>query len=132
MVHDYIYFLLDVDECIEANNPCPDPSTICVNMEGAYECVKTSASPFPLPSVDKNPSDHQKNMQSGLQVTCSAGYKLSNDSGITRCIDVDECKERLHSCELDERCTNEIGSYRYNILRYFNDINSMEDINRLF
>lgn len=129
MVHDCMYFLLDVDECIESSNPCPDPRTICVNTEGAYECIKTSASPFP--SLDKDPSNHQKNVQSGLQVTCSAGYKPSNDSKIMKCIDVDECNERLHSCELDERCVNEIGSYRCDILCDIS-INSKEDFNRLF
>ncbi|XP_011707681.1 PREDICTED: fibrillin-1-like isoform X2 [Wasmannia auropunctata] len=103
---------VDVDECIESRNPCPDPSTICVNTEGAYECTKISASPFPRLPIDKDPSDRQKNMQSGSRMTCSAGYKLSNDSGMTRCIDVDECNEKLHSCEPDERCVNEIGSYR--------------------
>ncbi|XP_024879851.1 fibrillin-3-like [Temnothorax curvispinosus] len=102
---------IDVDECIESSTPCPDPSTICINTEGAYECTKTSRSPFPLSPIDKDPSD-QKNVRSDLRMTCSAGYKPSNDSGITRCIDVDECNEQLHSCELDERCVNEIGSYR--------------------
>lgn len=65
-------------------------------------------------------------MQSGSRMTCSAGYKPSNDSGITRCIDVDECNEQLHSCELDERCVNEIGSYRCDILGYFNYINEIK------
>ena len=112
-----MYFLLDIDECIELSNSCPDPDTICVNTEGAYECTKTSASPFPYILNDNNPSDYQKNMQSSSRMTCSAGYKPSNDSGIrTRCIDVDECNEQLHSCEFDERCVNEIGSYRYDIL----------------
>ncbi|KAL0113527.1 hypothetical protein PUN28_012588 [Cardiocondyla obscurior] len=99
---------VDVDECIESRNPCPDPSTICVNTEGAYECVKTSASSFPHRPSDKQ-SDRQNNAQSR---TCTAGYKPSNNSGIMVCIDVNECNEQLHSCELDERCVNEVGSYR--------------------
>ncbi|KYN31855.1 Fibrillin-3 [Trachymyrmex septentrionalis] len=103
---------VDIDECIESSNSCHDPDTICVNTEGAYECTKTSASPLPHISNDDNPSDHQKSMQSSSRMTCSAGYKPSNDSGITRCIDVDECNEQLHSCAFDERCVNEIGSYR--------------------
>jgi len=111
-----MYFLLDIDECIESSNSCPDPSTICVNTEGAYECTKIPANSFPHFPINKNPSDHQKNMQSNSRMTCSAGYKPSNDSGVTRCIDVDECNELLHSCELEEHCVNEIGSYRCDIL----------------
>lgn len=123
-----MYFLLDVDECIESSNPCPDPSTICVNTEGAYECTKTSASTFPRSPINKDLSDRQKNVRSDSRMTCSAGYKPSNDSGITRCIDVDECNEQLHSCELDERCVNEIGSYRCEILRLFNEIDLKEEM----
>ncbi|KAL6257929.1 hypothetical protein P5V15_011528 [Pogonomyrmex californicus] len=107
---------IDVDECIESRNPCPDPTTICVNTKGAYECAKATptTSTFPRsPTTNEGPSEgRQKNVQSGSRLICSAGYKPANDSGMTRCIDVNECNERLHSCELDERCVNEIGSYR--------------------
>ncbi|XP_012529954.2 fibrillin-1 isoform X2 [Monomorium pharaonis] len=117
---------VDVDECVESRNPCPDPSTICVNTKGAYKCTKTTANYFP---IDQALSDHQKNVQSGSRMTCSAGYKSSNDSGITRCIDVDECNEQLHSCELDERCINEIGRYRCVAIENNGDTSTTEEIN---
>ncbi|XP_018398956.1 PREDICTED: fibrillin-1-like [Cyphomyrmex costatus] len=120
---------VDIDECIESSNPCPDSDTICVNTEGAYECTRTSSSPFPRLLNDNNPSDHQKNMQSSSRMICSAGYKPSNDSRITRCIDVDECNEQLHSCEFDERCINEIGSYRCLPLEINKDTSTTEEIN---
>lgn len=106
-------FLLDVDECIESNNPCPDTNTICVNTEGAYKCMKSLslANLLPLPPIEKNPTKDLATRQKDMRRTCSAGYKPANDSGMT-CIDVDECNEQLHSCEQDERCVNELGSYR--------------------
>lgn len=106
-------FLLDVDECIESSNPCPDPSTICVNTDGAYECAKISADFSPHPPMKKDSLNHRDNTRPSLLI-CSAGYKPANDSGM-KCIDVDECNEQLHSCDFDERCVNEIGSYRCEI-----------------
>lgn len=68
----------------------------------------------PLPPIEKNLTKdlaaHQKDLITTRR-TCSAGYKSANDSEMT-CIDVDECSEQLHSCEHDESCVNELGSYR--------------------
>ncbi|XP_011333166.1 fibrillin-1-like isoform X3 [Ooceraea biroi] len=101
----------DIDECVESNNPCSDLDTVCVNTIGAYECTRTSANSLPRSSIGIEPSPHQENMRPS-SATCSAGYKPANNSRIMTCIDVDECNEQLHSCELGERCVNEIGSYR--------------------
>ncbi|XP_032679008.1 fibrillin-1-like isoform X2 [Odontomachus brunneus] len=100
----------DIDECLESNNLCPDPGALCVNTVGAYKCVRSSSDSFPRLPIEKDLSDRRKNV-SLSPLICSAGYKPANDSEIT-CIDVDECSEQLHSCEFDERCVNEIGSYR--------------------
>ncbi|KAL6430493.1 hypothetical protein ACFW04_007830 [Cataglyphis niger] len=107
---------VDIDECIESHNPCPDPSTICINTEGAYKCMKSLslANLPPLPPIEKNLTKNLAAHQKDLVITrrtCSAGYKPANDSEMT-CIDVDECSEQLHSCEHDESCVNELGSYR--------------------
>lgn len=101
----------DIDECIESSKPCPDPGTICVNTVGAYECTRTIGKPIPRLPTDRNLPDRQETVRPS-SMTCLAGYKPANDSGISTCVDVDECNEQLHSCELDERCVNEIGSYR--------------------
>lgn len=47
-----------------------------------------------------------------IESTCPAGYKPSSGTK-EACTDVDECTEQLHSCEADEQCINEIGSYKY-------------------
>lgn len=110
---DYVFldFLLDIDECIESNNLCPDPNTKCINTKGAYECVKSTLSKnlSSLPPFEKNVkvfADHWY-----TPPNCFEGYKPANNSE-TMCIDVDECEEQLHFCEHDKRCVNEIGSYR--------------------
>ncbi|XP_020288632.1 fibrillin-3-like isoform X2 [Pseudomyrmex gracilis] len=97
----------DVNEC-EVSNPCTDPGTTCLNTDGAYECLKTS-------TIARDPPDRRKTeSRSNSARNCSAGYKPRRepDSGVTTCVDVDECSEQLHSCNVDERCVNEIGSYR--------------------
>ncbi|XP_054011032.1 fibrillin-1-like [Hylaeus anthracinus] len=91
---------IDVDECIELNNPCSGRNATCKNTIGSYECASFSNNSLPFPSVD----------QTELS-TCPAGYKTTNNP-TESCVDVDECKERLHSCDADEKCVNEIGSYR--------------------
>ncbi|XP_076756473.1 uncharacterized protein LOC143426737 [Xylocopa sonorina] len=88
----------DVDECVGPNNPCLDSNRTCVNTIGSYKCVSVNISTTQL-AIDRK------------SLICPAGYKSTNDSKLG-CIDVDECRERLHSCEPNERCINEIGSYR--------------------
>ncbi|XP_033310494.1 fibrillin-1-like isoform X1 [Bombus bifarius] len=92
---------IDVDECSGSNNPCPSSNTTCKNMVGGYECLSLNHSESPF-SNDKS-------------LICPAGYKPINDSR-EACIDVDECKEQLHSCENTEQCVNDIGSYRCELL----------------
>ncbi|XP_076236207.1 uncharacterized protein LOC143180395 [Calliopsis andreniformis] len=91
----------DVDECLESSTLCLEPNTTCKNTVGGYECVSSLNSSLPEPSIDQKiePS------------TCLAGYKPSSDLK-EACIDVDECKEQLHSCNENEQCINEIGSFR--------------------
>lgn len=91
-----------MDECIESSHPCVEPNTTCKNTIGGYECVDSANYSLPQISLDQK-------TESSL---CLAGYKPSIDPK-EGCIDVDECKEHLASCEEDEQCVNEIGSYRY-------------------
>ncbi|XP_076668059.1 uncharacterized protein LOC143368830 isoform X1 [Andrena cerasifolii] len=97
---------VDVDECIESSRPCVEPNTTCKNTIGSYECVDSANYSLPQASLDQR-------TESSL---CLAGYKPSIDPE-EGCVDVDECKEHLASCEEDERCVNEIGSYRCELLK---------------
>lgn len=129
----FLDFLLDIDECIESNNLCPDPNTKCVNTKGAYECVKSTLSKnlFSLPSFEKNLTkdfaDHRN-----VPPNCFKGYKPANNSEITMCIDIDECEEQLHFCEHDKRCVNEIGNYRYENIAIFVKKIEIKNLNSLF
>ncbi|XP_076376095.1 uncharacterized protein LOC143259120 [Megalopta genalis] len=99
---------IDVDECIELNNPCPELNAICRNTIGDYECTL---------------QNHSLPQYSSDQLICFAGYKPADNPEET-CIDVDECKEQLHSCETTEECVNEIGSYRCELI---NEKNASSD-----
>ncbi|XP_043527700.1 fibrillin-2-like [Frieseomelitta varia] len=96
----------DVDECFGSSNPCLNLNTTCKNIIGGYECL---------------PSNHSDLFLTDKLLTCPAGYKPINNSK-EACIDVDECKEQLHSCEENEQCINDIGSYRCEPLNH-KDIN---------
>lgn len=126
-------FILDIDECIESNNLCPDPNTECVNTDGAYECVKSTLlkNLFSPPPFEKN---FKKDFADDWNVppNCFKGYKPANNSEMTTtCIDVDECREQLHFCKHDERCVNEIGSYRCENIAIFVSKIETKNLNNL-
>lgn len=75
--------------------------------------MKTLANLLPVIPIEKNSKMDLADQQKNARPICSAGYKPANDSGMTECVDVDECSEQLYSCEHNERCVNELGSYRY-------------------
>lgn len=96
---------------------------LCINTVGAYECVRSSGDFLPRPSIETDLSDRRKNIPLSPQI-CSAGYKPANNSDIA-CVDVDECGEQLHSCDPDERCVNEIGSYRCEVPQSLDALKSL-------
>lgn len=72
---------LDDDEC-SRGQPC-GLAQRCVNTVGSYTCMP--------------------------RVLCSPGYKL--DPTEQRCVDIDECTERLHECGPRQTCENRQGGY---------------------
>ncbi|XP_017758004.1 PREDICTED: fibrillin-3-like [Eufriesea mexicana] len=93
---------IDVDECVKLSNPCPNSNTSCKNIVGSYECLSLNH------SLSSGRFRIEKETTS---LNCPAGFKPMKDIE-EACIDVDECKEQLHSCEENEQCINDIGSYR--------------------
>ncbi|CAK9820357.1 FBN2 [Anthophora quadrimaculata] len=95
---------IDVNECDGSYNPCLSSNTTCIKVLGGYKCLPlNNSAPQFLIHTKVEP------------LTCPAGYKPMNDSK-DGCIDVDECTEKLHSCDSNEQCINEIGSYRCELL----------------
>jgi len=85
---------VDINECEENANICPENRPVCVNVQGSFSCQRNNNDNFIL----------------GPTVTCPAGYKFNAE--IQTCEDVDECAEKLDSCLGGiEVCINDLGLY---------------------
>ncbi|XP_014671757.1 PREDICTED: fibulin-1-like [Priapulus caudatus] len=98
---------------------CTPPilSSVCENV---YENCCLHLTNHTVPVADggegdrcgsSNPCAHTcRNVGDAIQCSCEAGYKLAQDG--FSCIDVDECEEEIHICDLDaEVCVNTVGAY---------------------
>ncbi|XP_037784060.1 fibrillin-2-like isoform X6 [Penaeus monodon] len=122
---------IDVDECDENLHGCDPEKEQCRNTDGAYECDEKCDEGFQFSLALRTCVDQDECVDEpcdpGWQchntvgsflchelpkAFCPAGYKPSNGT-TTRCEDVDECVEGLHTCHPEtETCINEIGKYR--------------------
>ncbi|XP_065180916.1 uncharacterized protein LOC135811609 [Sycon ciliatum] len=94
-----IYTCNDIDECVEADNPCygyirSDNEPGCVNTAGSYTCV------------------------------CREGYEIIDNGTLLQCLDIDECSITPHHCVAysakgPRRCVNSMGSYSCNCVEGF-------------
>ncbi|XP_059148172.1 fibrillin-1-like [Physella acuta] len=122
----------DVDGCV--GNPCP---TACIDAPAsqqqvtgtAYTCTNCPAgyllnqNKTKCEDVDecKNISSCDSNMSvcenviGSFKCNCKPGYRNFN---ATRCLDINECTERLHNC--DQICVNTLGSFNCTCLPGFN------------
>ncbi|XP_043471383.1 fibrillin-1-like [Leptopilina heterotoma] len=94
---------VDIDECLEMKNSCPNTESLCLNTIGSFECINANENQGFV--ITKNQDINSQN-----EIICTLGYKPSaiGDS----CLDIDECGENIHSCEANEKCVNDPGSYR--------------------
>lgn len=119
-------------ECCQENLPRPSGALLetgkCsleLAREGERSLLSTNThtSPTPGAPIDCNQANPcvQRCIRAGSQADssdttqdrcdCFAGYKLAPDA--MNCLDVDECKLGLHSCnKLNELCDNTRGGYR--------------------
>lgn len=73
------------------------PDNTCVNTPGSYECLhKTSKKISFLQKEKKQP--------------CAPGFRRLYD----KCVDIDECTTNRNSCDSNQICINEPGSFRCN------------------
>ncbi|XP_048511324.1 fibrillin-1 isoform X2 [Athalia rosae] len=81
----------DIDECESNQHACdPAKSETCFNVPGSYRCDR------PRVQIPRQ------------QPACPAGYAY--DPQWRRCLDIDECAEKSHTCG-DEQCFNQPGGF---------------------
>ncbi|XP_048473783.1 adhesion G protein-coupled receptor E2-like [Rhincodon typus] len=116
---------MDIDEC--KSSPC-DPSAICRNLRGSYECycgkgLTTIPGSFGIATtcqehIDEcksspcDPSSICRNLNVSYECYCGKGFTpIPGSSGIaTTCKDVDECEDE-DVCGRNATCHNSFGSY---------------------
>ena len=95
---------LDVDECLINNGGC---AGLCLNTNGSFNCLSINLSS--VKSCECNESGLPSSCSDPANSTCGccAGYHKSTNSV---CVDIDECLESSHVCDM--RCNNTKGSYQ--------------------
>jgi hypothetical protein len=87
-----MHHFLDINECIDFGkiSECSKRNAVCINTYGSYECV------------------------------CPIGTRfIDQDIAEKSCVDIDECRENVHTCAIDKldedqnrsKCLNTQGSY---------------------
>jgi len=118
---------VDIDECAEGLARC-QPGAPCTNTPGSYACgcppgfEKCDSDDEPGcsagcrdvdecasgPAAACGPHADCLNEVGGHVCSCQEGFRMGRD-GV--CVDIDECEERTHRCDLAASCSNTIGSY---------------------
>ncbi|XP_066917732.1 EGF-containing fibulin-like extracellular matrix protein 2 isoform X1 [Clytia hemisphaerica] len=112
----------DIDECaIHGNQICRNPFTECINIVGGYQCKQTRCQDG-LKLLNGYCTDIDEcieqpgicgekgrciNLSGSYSCICNEGYKP--DPATKKCIDVNECRLKLHQCSY--QCINTPGSY---------------------
>ncbi|XP_046985790.1 fibulin-1-like isoform X5 [Schistocerca americana] len=90
----------DDDECLLGTDTCRNlgPMWQCRNTLGSFRCEK------------KRCGDKEILLKTGecRSVVCNPGYEIGSQG---RCVDINEC-ENPGACKRNQRCVNEMGSYR--------------------
>ncbi|XP_049805272.1 fibrillin-2-like isoform X3 [Schistocerca nitens] len=90
----------DDDECLLGTDTCRNlgPMWQCRNTLGSFRCEK------------KRCGDKEILLKTGecRSVVCNPGYEIGPQG---RCVDINEC-ENPGACKRNQRCVNEMGSYR--------------------
>uniref|UniRef100_A0A671QV57 Adhesion G protein-coupled receptor F5-like n=1 Tax=Sinocyclocheilus anshuiensis TaxID=1608454 RepID=A0A671QV57_9TELE len=114
---NYIFFYIDVDECVEISDIC-GPNSICNNTVGSHNCSCTSG----YNVTDTNlPINNIYECLDSPSV-CWPNSHCYNENGSY--LYIDECLFSPSVCGPDSNCTNEIGSYNCSCLDGFTATNS--------
>ena len=108
----------DIDECSLNSHICSEDRE-CQNTAGSYSCVCTTGyatSGLECFDIDEceqygqcDPGYKCKNTVGSFVCLCGDGYVMNQQYG--HCVDLDECKLKLHDCKTSEICVDSLGSY---------------------
>ncbi|KAH8418149.1 hypothetical protein KR009_001144 [Drosophila setifemur] len=87
----------DDDICGKIPNLCEQ---FCENTFDAYQCKCHKGFILDANNVTCSPETKQ---------ICTSGYNF--DELQAKCIDIDECREKVHDCQLSQYCHNTVGGY---------------------
>lgn len=107
---------IDIDEC--ETTTCGANSN-CINTQGSYKCECENGFEMyfdechDINECDRNPCGSYAecwNNEGSFECMCIAGFmkRFSEDN---KCVDIDECLDKTHTCRDFEICTNQLGSY---------------------
>lgn len=82
----------DINECSEGLHDC-HANASCTNLTGSYSCACKSG--------------YTGDGKTCAEIPCDPGFKKSG----TICVDINECSEGLHDCDVNGTCTNSTGSF---------------------
>lgn len=129
------HYCRDINECSERKlNRCDRKTTICVNLEGGYECrckrgyrptlaeevgadseKEEGPEPADSPTAAAQTIQNVTSVQMATGTPISANQHKSAPSATTRrsCVDINECSDgKLNRCHPQARCINLRGSYK--------------------
>ena len=94
---------LDIDECLVDNGGCQG---VCLNTNGSFYCLSIDIAT--IESYECNEFGYPKSctVEENPSCVCCTGYRKQENSF---CVDIDECEESTHLCEM--KCQNTKGSY---------------------
>ena len=99
---------MDIDECLDGSHDCLPDEEVCSNIPGSYSCVCAEG----YERVDGFCICNQETCEGEcVDEICECPLGFAHIDGL--CVDIDECTEDTHSCNLEtETCVNADGSFR--------------------
>ena len=95
---------LDIDECLINNGGCQG---ICMNSNGSFYCLSIDIATIEFYECNESGLPSSCPDPANSTCGCCPGYNKSTNSV---CVDIDECLESSHVCDM--RCNNTKGSYQ--------------------
>lgn len=106
MAFNFLAFVSDINEC-EDPEKSAECTAGCENTPGSYHCIAINSNSAEENDLSRTEIYTQisESTSPAAILECAAGYRTHDG----RCVDVDECSEMTHDCEI---CLNTEGSFQ--------------------